>query len=565
MFKLVKLFSNNAGFHPVEFHDGLNVILGKRTKASNKTTNGVGKSLIIKLIDFCLGSDKIDEFSDPLRGWIFYLDVEIQGTIHHISRAIDNQTKLKFDDQELGYKKFRDRLSCAIDLNDDFSFRQLISKFLRRGKYAYTSFDKFVDKEQEADVCAILIYLLGLDYKYCFRKKANKVSINELKDFKKTYKNNSAIKDVLDINDNNIDIEISNLEYEIEEKERLLAETKFAENYEDIKGKTIALSQELNSLENEKFYLGRRKENILQGLEKTNSVSLLDVRNLYEKANIAWNNELSHSLEEVESFHNQLFENRKIELNKELLIVEENLVTVNKDLNKKQQEYNQLISFLRSHSDIDEYYEQLKYIDALKDKKNELLKIQSLEKDFENKIIELKKDKNNEDANTQVYIESVNKVIKELNKIFISYAKKLYPDKTSGLSIQNNTGDNQTRFDIYPKITSDGSDGIKEMIIFCFDLMVLKRKVTSQGFIYHDSLLVSDVDARQKEILFNIVKEEIGDLQYIININEDQIESFNEITKKYIYDNLSLELSDESAKTKLLGIEVDFEQKESEE
>ena len=563
MFKLVKLFSNNEGFHPVEFHDGLNVILGKRTKANSKTTNGVGKSLIIKLIDFCLGSDKIDEFSDPLKGWIFYLDVEIQGTIHHISRAIDNQTKLTFDDQELGCKKFREKLSSEIDQNDDFSFRQIISKFLRREKYAYTSFDKYVEKEQEADVCAILIYLLGLDYKYCFRKKANKVSINELKDFKKTYKNNSAIKDVLDINDNNIDIEISNLEYEIEEKECLLAETKFAENYEDIKGKTVVLSQELNFLENEKFYLERRKENILQGLEKTNSVSLSDVRNLYEKANIAWNSELSHNLEEVESFHNQLFEKRKIELNKELLIVEENLATANKELNKKQQEYNQLISFLRTHSDIDEYYEQLKYIDALKDKKNELLKIQSLEKDFENKIIELKKDKNNEDANAQVYIESVNKVIKELNKIFISYAKKLYPDKTSGLSIQNNTGDNQTRFDIYPKITSDGSDGIKEMIIFCFDLMILKRKVTSQGFIYHDSLLVSDVDARQKEILFNIVKEEIGDLQYIININEDQIESFNGITKKYIYDNLSLELSDESAKTKLLGVEVEFKQKES--
>ena len=565
MFKLVKLFSNNSGFHSVVFHNGLNVILGKRTKANNKTTNGVGKSLILKLIDFCLGSDKIEEFCDPLKGWVFYLDVEIQGTTHHISRAIDNQTKIIFDNQELGCKKFREKIACAIDQNDDFSFRQLISKFLRREKYAYTSFDKFVEKEQEADVSTILIYLLGLDYKYCLRKKSNKVRINELKEFKKTYKNNSAIKDVLEINDNNIDIEISNLEYEIEEKERLLGETKFAENYEDIKGKATSLSQELNCLENEKFYLEKRKESILQGLEKTNSVSLLDVRKLYEKANIVWNNELAHNLEEIESFHNQLFEKRKSELNKELLIVEENLGVTNKDLIKKQQEYDELISFLRTHSDIDKYYEQLKYIDALKDKKNELLKIQNLEKDFGSKIIELNKDKNNEDANAQAYIESVNKIIKDLNKIFISYAKKLYPDKTSGLSIQNNTGDNQIRFDIYPKITSDGSDGIKETIIFCFDLMILKRKVTSQGFIYHDSLLISDVDARQKEILFNIIKEEIGDLQYIININEDQIESFNEITKKYIHDSLSLELSDESAKTKLLGIEVDFKQKENDE
>ena len=534
MFKLVKLFSNNPGFHSVEFHDGLNVILGKRTKASNKTTNGVGKSLLVKLIDFCLGSDRIEEFCEPLNGWIFNLDVKIHGIDHHISRSVDNQTKILFDDQEFGYKKFREKLSETIEQSDDFSFRQLITKFLRRGKYAYTSFDKFVEKEQEADVSAILIYLLGLDYKYCLRKKANKVRINELKEFKKTYKRNSAIKDVLEINDDNIDIEISNLEYEIEEKERLLNETKFAENYEDIKSKATTLSQELNALENEKFYLEKRRDSILQGLEKTNSVSLADVRNLYEKANIAWNNELAHSLKEIESFHDQLFQKRKTELNKELLIVEDNLSVFSKNLIKKQQEYNELISFLKTHSDIDKYYEQLKYIDSLKDKRKELLRIQNLEKDFDNKIIELNKEKNNEDANAQAYIESVNKTIKELNKIFITLAKKLYPDKTSGLSIQNNTGDNQIRFDIYPKITSDGSDGIKEMIIFCFDLMLLKRRVTSLGFIFHDSLLVSDVDVRQKETLFNIIKEEIGDLQYIININDDQIESFSEITKKYI-------------------------------
>ena len=48
--KISKLYSNNDNFKTIEFDNGINFILSD--------TNGVGKSSLFKLIDFCLLGDK---------------------------------------------------------------------------------------------------------------------------------------------------------------------------------------------------------------------------------------------------------------------------------------------------------------------------------------------------------------------------------------------------------------------------------------------------------------------------------------------------------------------------
>lgn len=61
---LLSLGANKNTFHPIQFKDGINIIVGKQVAPHDKndgnTYNGVGKSLIIHLIHFCLGSNKID-------------------------------------------------------------------------------------------------------------------------------------------------------------------------------------------------------------------------------------------------------------------------------------------------------------------------------------------------------------------------------------------------------------------------------------------------------------------------------------------------------------------------
>ena len=69
MIKLKKLYSEPSIFDPIEFESGINIILGERSESSNKT-NGVGKSMSIEFINFCL-LKKVSESRRKKRAAIF--------------------------------------------------------------------------------------------------------------------------------------------------------------------------------------------------------------------------------------------------------------------------------------------------------------------------------------------------------------------------------------------------------------------------------------------------------------------------------------------------------------
>lgn len=84
--KLIKLHSEPEIFKPIDFHDGVNFIMGEKVEEDvkkGKKTNGVGKSMCAEFIDFCLlkttSSSRVmkiplDKFSDDTQ---IVLDLEI--------------------------------------------------------------------------------------------------------------------------------------------------------------------------------------------------------------------------------------------------------------------------------------------------------------------------------------------------------------------------------------------------------------------------------------------------------------------------------------------------------
>ena len=60
--RLIELRANNAGFKTVKFKQiGLSLIVGTRTHPAKESEdersyNGVGKSLLVEIVHFCLGS-----------------------------------------------------------------------------------------------------------------------------------------------------------------------------------------------------------------------------------------------------------------------------------------------------------------------------------------------------------------------------------------------------------------------------------------------------------------------------------------------------------------------------
>lgn len=97
--KLISLTANKETFHPIYFHDGINIIVGKQITPTNKndgnTYNGVGKSLILHLIHFCLGARKISSFEEKIPDWEFTLNFIIDNKNYSCKRSTSNQNSIE--------------------------------------------------------------------------------------------------------------------------------------------------------------------------------------------------------------------------------------------------------------------------------------------------------------------------------------------------------------------------------------------------------------------------------------------------------------------------------------
>ena len=81
---IVAVRCNMPSFRAVEFDQGFNVVLADRTKESISTDsrNGLGKTTLIEIIHFCLGSHTRGNqglVATHLKGWSFSLEMRIDG------------------------------------------------------------------------------------------------------------------------------------------------------------------------------------------------------------------------------------------------------------------------------------------------------------------------------------------------------------------------------------------------------------------------------------------------------------------------------------------------------
>lgn len=565
MFKLIKLYSNKESFHTIEFKDGLNIVIGEtesfEDKQHNKRTlNGVGKSLIIKIIDFCLGSDNQKRWQEPLKGWVFCLDYTLNNVKYSIKRCVDNQDIIYLDDKKMSVNDFRIEMKKQLDIDSGFTYRQCISRYLRKGKNAYSNYLTTISKEKECDTLKILIYLLGLDYSMCNEKIKLKKNYDEVKNLLNKIKTDTDFRNMLVGENIDTTAELERIDNEILHLEEELDNYKFAEALDDIKNKADSISLELNELNNKKYVIKNNIRFINESLKQEISSDFQSIKEMYEEIGLLWPDSLVKTIEEVNKFHSDLLTQRKISLNKDLDYQKNELKRIDCLIQNINCDFNDQLKFLDKNNAMDKYAIIIKKIEQLKERKNRVNQVATIEKNIEENKNKIEKEFKYEKFKAGNYLNQINPRLNELDSLFVDLTKEFYSDKKSSLLIKDNQRINQKTFDIDARIESDGSDGIKEVIIFCFDWILLNSNIIKQGFMYHDSLLISNVEKRQKEVLFDLANKLCMEnkKQYIININYDQILGFKEDTLQLINDNTILTLTDKSEKNKLLGIEVDL-------
>lgn len=94
MVTLKKIYSNTNLFNEIKFKPGINIVKGvyDRSKREHRGLNGIGKSTLVRLIDFALISDTSkDSYFDVqdydfLKSHSVTLEFEAEGKSYYINR-----------------------------------------------------------------------------------------------------------------------------------------------------------------------------------------------------------------------------------------------------------------------------------------------------------------------------------------------------------------------------------------------------------------------------------------------------------------------------------------------
>ncbi|HJH30325.1 MAG TPA: DUF2326 domain-containing protein [Methanosarcinaceae archaeon] len=577
--QLLKVYSNQASFRTVEFNKtGLSFIVAKQknpdSSEQGKTYNGVGKSLLVRIIHFCLGASAEDYkvFCEKLPEWEFFVDFEIDNKKYTAKRATNNPKQIVLNNEVISVKKFNEKMkSLCFDIPEDISFltfRSLIPYFIRPKKESYVAYNKSGKTKTDYQALLYNAFLLGLDAVLAQKKYEIRKEQNRVKNLETNFKNDSLLRDFFTGNKDVI-LTLVDLEERIKRLDDNLSNFKVAEDYNDVQLEADRIEKELFSLNNHVIMLQNNIENINKSLENSPDINKANIKAIYRESKINFSENMTKTLDELEVFYKKLISNRKRRLLEQQNKLEQKNKNKKESVGKLQKDFDKLIKYLGEHQALDLFVSLSNKNAELKAERDSLQKYQELQSEYKIKERQFEKDFIELTEVTEQYLTEIEPETIVLRDYFRRLAKKFYPDSVAGLTIECNDGENQLQFNIDAKIESDASDGINNVKIFCYDLTILfKGHNHNIDFVFHDSRLFDGTDERQKADMFKTVYEKFAQVnkQYIATVNQNQLDEIkkhmtdNEF-EKIIAHNTVLTLTDESNYDKLLGIKVDIPDK----
>ena len=188
--KISKLYANNTSFKMIRFDKGINFILSQN--------NGVGKSSLFKLIDFCLLGDKGFLANEHFKDYIFYIELQIASNRYitikrptiggkNIELKITKEKSILLDEKSFNKKGSLGVAKSFLENKVNYSinkFRTYITYFLRDENNQDHPFilNRFANAH-ESEYKTVISNLIGIDgrkikRKYDLEKQIEKLETN---------------------------------------------------------------------------------------------------------------------------------------------------------------------------------------------------------------------------------------------------------------------------------------------------------------------------------------------------------------------------------------------------
>ena len=580
-----------------DFHNGLNIILGrnhKKTDIDNKKisdANGIGKTTLVKSICYVLGGDTVGAFNSEFfknKSYWASLAVQINKKDYVLSRPLweplskqafviytgtfENFTKVK-NKHQISFDKIKDigevnRLLERLDdfkvyskeeavnfisklLNLDYSKSNIkisgITDFLIRDEML--GFSSVISRQQRKERIQYRAaqYLFGLPA--TIEEQADKIvhdraSILEQINAIKEYLDEMDIKDINSIQNKDII-----LKDKLKKIQKNLEDYKLKDSIEEVRKQYSVKRRKLIEVNSELNYLETQKDGYLKNLkelkEKSSSVEkLIDVKGFYEELLGYFPENLSDNFDSYKSFIESISSDRKdyyIEVSEDL---KSKIKASKKEKNLVQKSLEELTKSLNTTNIVTDLSTIVKEESSVKnsikllgDAEKKLDYLETLEE----KAKKLK-------TNREELIKKGKKVEKQkrsfrakIIQLFHDFVSHIYPHEIGNLSFEYNDNLSSSiagRTEILCSIQSQQSKGRTHAKVCIFDYVWFFRKRTKDEynpqFLIHDGPL-ADISPEPKERMLSKVIEmcEEQSKQYIVTLNDAEIDNLNKF-KDYV-------------------------------
>lgn len=548
MFKLLKLSSPTGMFETLEFQDGLNIILGKYSKKGTDI-NGIGKTTIVNLIDYCLLADGVKkEFFSEKYAFLKHERVRLEFCInknnYSIERGFEDKKDVLFQINDEVAKEYIDsdlRLILGSEMGrepqgvyDPLWFRTLMSFFVQND-HAFSARDssnvqKFTIGKRQPELLTYIFLLLGIDNSLIWNFDNSSVELKKLREDQTRIKNQ-----VLEQTGKSIEEfrgECDAVCRKIDKLEEGLDLYQFDENNADLEKKIQSLNSEISALNKEHLTIKNKFYDIKESLKIDVDVNPNIVAELYYGIHSEFAGFIKKNLEQVIAFRQSISSNRSKFLKEREALYQEKLASIKEKSVVLEKSRSQIYQMLDEQSAFDAL--KAAYNNLVEEKahlSSQLTYIEQL--DFiEGKIAGKKSE--------------VGKTVAEIvaNKNQLSGAldaiKGIYLDLVDG-SVDIDSSDISPYFNIEFKanerspvklkleVPRGSSLGKGRFKILAFDLTVFitsaMKEESFPSFLIHDGVFHAIAHKTRIKFLNYINKalNSIDGAQYIITVNEDEI------------------------------------------
>jgi len=556
------LRSSDPLFKPLNFTNGINLIRANQDKKSTdkQSSNGLGKSLSIECIDFCLGRTRLQRLAHPsLVDTELRLGLVVAGRCLEVSRLVGGKmVRITGDVDKLLFGKWKQQgieatpTEWAEWLGQEcfalgsehreasITFRNLISHFVRAGSESFH--DAFSPFEKEDAVIRQVrnAFLLGLNWQDGNTFKTLRAKETEVKAIKKSV-STGAFKE-LGGDAAKLQAEAKNLSKEIQEIRERLAKFVIHEDYSQIQRDCDLITLQMRDLQNDQHSNSQLLDSYRKSIsEDVAAPAALDVERFFTELGVHLASNLVHSLSDVEQFHIHLLENRKQFLSTEIQRLENVNASHSSLVSELDQKRSKLLQILGTTGALEEYSAIQAHLTS-KEAHLEMLKLkvsnlQMFEKGNRDLKVKLSILANTAQARLETEFSDAHT---QATNYFYEYSHSLY-DTPGTLEIAYREG---SGFHFHAEIPRANSDGYEHMAVFCYDLSVSKLwslKRNHPGILIHDGALFDPVDSRQVRSALTLMKRECVEqnIQYICPISSYVLQDWTDFEE-----NIRLELED---------------------